>query len=133
MNLVGPGTGSFTLGVGQVHQITKLALKKKQSVMIGPGLGIWSRIHILDLSHLYALLLDAALESKPDLPTGQDGYYFAENGSQTWKSISERIGKTGKGLGVFETDEVGDVGLEEVAQEWTGGDIKDAESVLASK
>lgn len=38
--IFGPGTGSFTLGFGQVHMVTQLALAKKQSVMIGAGSGV---------------------------------------------------------------------------------------------
>ena len=94
---------------------------------------IWDRIHILDLSDLFALLTEAILDQKPDLPSGKLGYYFAENGFQTWKSISERIGKTGKELGVFETNEVGDVTLKEAADEFYGGDLRHVEGVLASK
>jgi hypothetical protein len=41
-HLVGPGTGSFTLGVGQVHMMTQLSLKKKESVMIGEGSGVYN-------------------------------------------------------------------------------------------
>jgi hypothetical protein len=40
MREVGPGTGSFTLGVGQVHMMVQLALKNRQSVMIGAGAGV---------------------------------------------------------------------------------------------
>lgn len=94
---------------------------------------IWDRIHILDLSDLFALLTEAILDQKPDLPSGKHGYYFAENGFQTWKSISESIGKIGKYIGVFETDEVGDVTLKEAADEFYGGDLRHAEGVLASK
>jgi hypothetical protein len=82
---------------------------------------------------LFALLTEAIIDQKPDLPSGKRGYYFAENGFQTWRSISERIGKAGKGLGAFETDEVGDVTLKEAADEFYGGDLRHAEGVLASK
>ncbi|KAH7417372.1 NAD dependent epimerase/dehydratase family protein [Cadophora sp. MPI-SDFR-AT-0126] len=129
--IFGRGTGSFTLGVGQVHMMTQLALKKKQSVMIGTGSGIWNRVHILDLADLFILLVRAILDGKP-LPTGKTGYYFVENGFQTWRSISESIGKAGKELGVFDTDEVGEVTLQEAADEFYNGNLRDAEAVLAS-
>ncbi|KAK0119249.1 hypothetical protein ONS95_008100 [Cadophora gregata] len=80
--IFGRGTGSFTLGVGQVHQMTQLSLNKKQSVMLGDGSGIWSRVHILDLTDLFTLLIRAILDGKA-LPTGKTGYYFVENGFQT--------------------------------------------------
>ena len=38
--LVSRGTGLFSEGTGQVHMLTQLALKKKQSVMVGFGSGV---------------------------------------------------------------------------------------------
>jgi hypothetical protein len=38
--IFGPGTGSFTLGFGQVHMVAQMAIKRQQSVMIGAGSGV---------------------------------------------------------------------------------------------
>jgi len=92
---------------------------------------IWSRVHILDLTNLFTLLIRAILDRKT-LPTGKTGYYFVENGFQTWKSIAEGIGKAGKELGAFETEEVGEVTMNEAADEFYNGSLRDAEGVLAS-
>lgn len=46
--IFGPGTGSFTLGFGQMHMVTQLALEKNQSVMIGAGSGVNSNYPRLD-------------------------------------------------------------------------------------
>ncbi len=73
------------------------------------------------------------MDGKRDLSHGKTGYYFAENGFQTWKSISERIGKTGSEMGLFEHADVGEVTLEEAADEFYDGNLRDAEAVLASK
>ena len=37
---VGRGTGIFTDGIGQLHMMIQLALKKKQAVQIGSGSGV---------------------------------------------------------------------------------------------
>jgi hypothetical protein len=149
--IFGPGTGFFTLGVGQVHMMTQLALKNKQAVMLGSGRGVsfiqhsiqytantflnqmWSRIHILDLSNLFYLLVHAILDEKPDLPNGKTGYYFAENGIQGWDMIAEKIGQISKELGAFETDGIKKIELKEAADEFYGGDLRHAEGVLGSK
>jgi predicted MPP superfamily phosphohydrolase len=94
---------------------------------------IWHRVHILELSNLYVLLVKAILGQKPNLPTGKTGYYFAENGYQSWKIIAERIGGVGKKIGAFETSGVEEITLEEAAEEFYHGDLRDAEAVLASK
>ncbi len=82
---------------------------------------------------MFASLVAAIVDQKPDIPYGKEGYYFAESGFQTWKSISERIGETGRTMDYFETKEVGEVTLQEAADEFYDGDLRDAEAVLASK
>jgi hypothetical protein len=94
---------------------------------------IWSRIHIVDLSNLYVLLVEAILDKRLNLPSGKTGYYFAENGSQSWKSIAEIIGGIGKKIREFETSEIKEITLEEAAEEFYNGHLRDAEGVLASK
>ncbi len=42
---VGPGTGFFTLGFGQVHMVAQASLKKKQAVMIGAGSGVSTSVY----------------------------------------------------------------------------------------
>lgn len=75
----------------------------------------------------------AILDHKPDLPSGETGYYFAENGSQSWKSIAEKIGHAGKQIGAFKTDQIAKIELQEAADEFFGSNIRDAEGVLGSK
>ncbi len=94
---------------------------------------IWSRIHISDLISLYGLLVNAIITQNPHLPSGKPGFYFAENGNQSWRYISERIGKTAKEIGAFETDAVADLSLKDAADEFYEGDLRHCEGVLASK
>lgn len=61
------------------------------------------------------------------------GYFFAENGSQSWKTISETIGRVGKDCSVFASEKVRDISLQDAADEYFDGNLKDTESVLASK
>lgn len=89
-------------------------------------------MHILDLANLFSLLVEH-ITTKKEAPSGKTGYYFAENGFQSWESIAERIGETGYDIGVFDLPTVGRIPLREVADELFGGDIRDAEGVLASK
>lgn len=89
-------------------------------------------MHISDLSKLFSLLI-SNIRSGKQLPHSKFGYYFAENGSQTWDSIARAIGRAGKEAGVFESAHVSGIELREVADVFYGGDLRDAESVLASK
>lgn len=79
------------------------------------------------------MLVQAILDQNVDLPSGKTGYYFAENGFQSWKSIAEKIGEVGKEIGAFETAEVADIELQEVADVFYSGNLRNAEGVLASK
>jgi hypothetical protein len=145
----------FNISSGQIEMMTELSFKYNQAVVIGEGKGvrtpnqlqvptptflltaitqIWSRVHIHDLSNLYFLLTSAIIEfTKWDVPHGKTGYYFAENGYQTWLDISEGIGKIGKAQGAFGTEGVKSIGLQEAADYWYEGNTREAESVLASK
>lgn len=67
------------------------------------------------------------------MPSGKNGYYFAENGFQSWGSIAKRIGKAGYEIGLFNSLNVGSITLKEVADEFFDGNLRDAEGVLASK
>ncbi|CAG8950364.1 hypothetical protein HYFRA_00006857 [Hymenoscyphus fraxineus] len=130
--IFGFGTGLFTTGFGQIHMLAELSLEHKQAIILGNGSGIWSVIHIKDLSKMYYLLVQAVIERNSALPNGKKGYYFAENGSHSWKSIAEEIGKFGNENGVFKTDKVITIHMYEVADKYFNRDIRHAESVLGS-
>ena len=87
---------------------------------------------INDLNRLYLLIAKRIL-SREDLPNGREGYYFAENGSQSWNSIAAGIGKVGKELEIFETAAVESISLQKAADAFFNGHLRDAEGVLASK
>jgi hypothetical protein len=112
--------------------MVQAALKRHQAVMIGTGSAIWSRVHILDLTTLYLLLTQAILSSNAP-PSCKTGYYFASHGSQSWKSIAEKIGEVGKKIGAFDSSEVGEMTLGEAAEEFGYASERDAEGVLGSR
>jgi hypothetical protein len=59
---VGRGTGLFTDGIGQLHMMIQLALKKKRAVQIGSGSGVREPLGFPVLPKI-SLLID--LESNP--------------------------------------------------------------------
>ncbi|CAF4019408.1 unnamed protein product [Rotaria sordida] len=72
--------------------------------MIGPGESTWNNVHIADLVDAYIILFDQLLavygpDPKPDakpspyLITGREGYYFTENGQNSGREVSEKIGE----------------------------------------
>jgi nucleoside-diphosphate-sugar epimerase len=112
--------------------MVQAALKHHRPITVGSGTGIWSRIHIQDLCSFYLLLTQSILSSHPPA-NGKTGYYFAENGEQSWKSIAEKIGEVGRKIGAWEGSEVGRIGLEEAKEEFGYGSERDAEGVMGSR
>ena len=66
----------------QIPWLVDLAKKHKCARHIGPGLNVWSNVHICDLVDLYVLALEKA-------PAGS--FYYAENGSNSMHEICQRI------------------------------------------
>jgi hypothetical protein len=132
---VGPPPGILTTSYDtQVKTMIQQALELRKAIILGSGEGIWNRIHIRDLGSLFLTLVEKILyDPSADIPSGQTGYYFVENGFQSFKSIAQRTAQTGKALGVLDTDEVTSMGLQEFAERFYAGDVRLAESILASK
>ncbi len=72
-------------------QVPKLIDQAKSGVArhIGPGLNVWSNVHISDVAALYALALEHA-------PAGS--LFYAENGEESMKTLVEAISRM-RGLG----------------------------------
>ena len=102
--IYGFGTGLFNRYSMLLPVLIQTALKRGKAEMIGPGESTWDSVHIADLVDAYIILLDQLLaaygpdtqsDAKPSpyLTTGREGYYFAENGRQTLRQVSEKIGE----------------------------------------
>jgi hypothetical protein len=85
--------------------------------MIGPGEAIWNYVHIADLCDAYMIIFDqliaaygpnAELDVQPNpyLTTGREGYYFTENGTYTWRQLSEKIGEVLYKKGIIKSPKV---------------------------
>ena len=90
-----------------------IALAKKHGVAkhIGSGENRWSNVHIDDLVALYALALEKA-------PAG--AFYFAENGENSMREVSEAVSRM---LGFGGRTQA--MTVEEAAAEWGEGAAKD--------
>ncbi|KFY49662.1 hypothetical protein V496_09883 [Pseudogymnoascus sp. VKM F-4515 (FW-2607)] len=115
--IYGLGKGLFKKLSQQVPWLMRLAIKKGHAIVIGEGDGIWNHVHIDDLSNLYLLLLRGVLAPKTELPFGKKGYYFAETGEHTWKSISEGISRAllAQGQNTIQSDEIESISLKDAA------------------
>ncbi|CAF4158902.1 unnamed protein product, partial [Rotaria sordida] len=102
--IYGIGTGLFNRASMLLSILTRSALKRGKAEMIGPGESTWNNVHIADLVDAYIILFDQLLavygpDAKPDakpspyLTIGREGYYFTENGQNSGREVSEKIGE----------------------------------------
>jgi nucleoside-diphosphate-sugar epimerase len=115
--IYGVGLGAFNKFSFQIPFLIRESLAQKQAIVVGKGDGIWGLVHIEDLVNLYLLILEKIVGSKTtDIPANRKGIYCSEAGETTFLDISKEIGKEEKALGVFETDEVRSLLLQEGAE-----------------
>ncbi|RAH81592.1 NAD(P)-binding protein [Aspergillus japonicus CBS 114.51] len=94
--IYGPGRGPVSGRGRQVYELAAFVLKEQYCPRIGKGLSRWNNVHVHDLSRVFELLVQAALEpsSRDDLEIwGAHGYYFAENGEHVWGDLSVAVGE----------------------------------------
>lgn len=127
------GLGQFNKFSFQIPFLIRQSLAHKQAIVVGEGDGIWGHVHIVDLVDLYLLILEKIVLSKAEgISVNKKGIYCSEAGENTFLDISKEIGKAGKALGVFETDEVIRLPLPEATKAF-GFDDAVVELAFASK
>jgi len=115
----GTSNGPFKRISQQVPGLIECSIKNGRSVYVGKGANVWSNVHIEDLADFYILLLEKAIAG--EAPKNDDGYYFAENGSDNFKELADHIGRSLKKLGLVEDPTpVGVVDNPEVIPEFLG-------------
>lgn len=75
-------------------------LRKSYIPVVGEGKARWNNVHIEDLSDVYRLLVNAAVEGRSELEIwGAKGYVFTENGEHVWGDLARAFGKRAESLG----------------------------------
>jgi len=121
--IYGRGTGHFNTSSIQVPGYVKATLANGKTVVVGDGAGVWDNVHVEDLAELYRLaLLDIIDNSGGNLPFGEKGIVFSENGRHTWSELAQGVADAAVEAGKIGSKEVRSVSLEEGAKVLTGGD-----------
>ncbi|KAL3443702.1 hypothetical protein BJX65DRAFT_320478 [Aspergillus insuetus] len=129
--LFGFGTGFFRKLSGQLPILMGEALRAKQVWIVGDGVGVKQHIHVEDAAAVYELVSRRVLEGL-DVPSGEEGIIFVENGSHSWNEAGEALAKAGKKLGVLDTEQVKRLTLQEAAKTLDIDDINYVEVAYAS-
>jgi len=96
--IYGEGTGAFNRESLQIPNLIRSAIKHKRAAHVGKGLNVWNNVHVEDLADFFLILLDKAL--KREAPKNDDGLYFTENGSNNFKTVTDKIGEVLKKKGI---------------------------------
>lgn len=94
--IYGQGRGPVSGRGRQVYELASFVLKEQYCPRIGKGLSRWNNVHVHDLSNVFELLVEAALDPSKKNDTeiwGAHGYYFTENGEHAWGDLSVEIGQ----------------------------------------
>lgn len=87
----GVGRGPDNTRSVQIYNATKAFLKRGKAFKVGKAENIWHQIHVCDLSNLYLLLGEAALNNGSPATWNEQGYYLAENGPFVWGDVLQEI------------------------------------------
>jgi nucleoside-diphosphate-sugar epimerase len=99
--ICGRGIGVAATSI-QLPRLIDLAKEHGVPGHVGPGLNVWSNVHIADAVDLFLLALDKAQAGS---------LFYAENGEASFKAVAQSIGRM--------------LGLGERTQSWTIGEAVD--------
>ena len=91
--IYGPGRGPDNQKSMQAYKAAAAMLKHQQGFVVGNGKNVWHQVHVQDLSDLYLLLAEAAVDGGTPATWNEQGYYLAENGEFVWGDILKAIAK----------------------------------------
>jgi len=114
--IYGPGRGLVNQRSRQVYNLVEITLKRGKAPGLGKGLTEWDNVHVHDLSELFLLLAEAAVDRTEDIADelwGPKGYFLAENGHHVWGEVSKAVAKAAKAERYIETDEVQSMSVED--------------------
>ncbi|PPQ71191.1 hypothetical protein CVT24_010009 [Panaeolus cyanescens] len=83
----------------QIPTLVRLSVDRRRAGMVGEGKNVWNNVHIDEVADLYILLVDLIISGSvysiapKHFEHGVAGFYFAENGEHTLRSIGDAIGK----------------------------------------
>jgi len=99
--IYGRGIGVTATSI-QLPKLIDIAKKQGAPGHVGPGLNVWSNVHIADVVDLFLLALDKAEAGS---------LFYAENGEESFKSVAQSIGRM--------------LGFGERTKSWTIGEAVD--------
>ncbi|KAF9894609.1 hypothetical protein FE257_006497 [Aspergillus nanangensis] len=118
--IYGRGRGPVSQRGRQVYEMARVTLQLKKGPIIGAGQAIWNNVHVHDLSDVYVLLVEAALQRREQEGLwGGDAYYLTENGEHAWGDLARAMANSAAQSGYIPAPVAETVDLEE-AKKYAG-------------
>ncbi|KAI9337675.1 hypothetical protein DFJ73DRAFT_628822 [Zopfochytrium polystomum] len=99
----GCSSGPFKKMSSQIPGLVRSALRNRRAEYLGLGVSQWSNVHVEDLADFFVLLTRKIIADPESVPSGRDGYYFAESGHpHSWAELSHAIARTAHARGLVD-------------------------------
>ena len=89
--IYGQGRGPDNKRSKQIYRAAEAFMRHRKGFAVGKGHNVWHQVHVKDLSQLYLLLGEAAMNSGLPATWNDQGYYLAENGPFIWRDTLEAL------------------------------------------
>ncbi|EAU32026.1 conserved hypothetical protein [Aspergillus terreus NIH2624] len=98
--IYGRGRGPCSQRSRQAYELARVTIQLQKAPIIGAGQSVWNNVHVHDLSDLFMLLVEAAVQGRADDGLwGANSYYLAENGEHCWGDLAREMAKRAAELG----------------------------------
>jgi len=122
--IYGRGRGPGNRRSQQVEAMARFLLKQGYAPIIGTGKVEWDNIHVHDVSSLFVLLVEAALDPSRRGSGGADdaevfgprGYFYTRNGTHTWGDVARWVADAAFREGFMAEPKTETVTMEEVCR-----------------
>lgn len=121
----------FTRSI-QLPRMLNVFLRRRRAFKIKGNKNVWNMIHTQDISEMYVLLTEAAVDQRPGDVWDEYGYYFSEHGEFVWGDVICEAARLGYEKGLFDSPEPEALTNGQVSQFWFGGQMNVSSTSLGS-
>ncbi|PLB47689.1 putative nucleoside-diphosphate-sugar epimerase [Aspergillus steynii IBT 23096] len=112
----------FTRSI-QIPRLLNVVLQVRRAFTINGNQNRWNMIHTQDISEMYVLLAEAAVDQRREGLWNEEGYYFAEKGEFVWGDVIKQIATLGYQKGLLVSGEPVELQNDLVHLFWGGGQV----------
>lgn len=121
----------FTRSI-QLPRMLNVFLRRRRAFTIKDNKNVWNMIHTQDISEMYVLLTEAAVDQRPGDLWDEYGYYFSEQGEFVWGDVIREAARIGYQKGLFDSPVPESLTNEQVSRFWFGGQMNVSSTSLGS-